>query len=99
VPIGYSASSTSSDKREKQVKRPNPSFKGRRQENSTRQGERMSVQGLSQMENSRCRNTQRGLNVEEWQLREQQRGYTSSPNMSEFSDLNDLVSAKNIHHE
>jgi hypothetical protein len=41
----------------------------------------------------------KGLNWEEWLAREQQRGYESSPNTSEFNDLNDLSMAKNIHHE
>jgi hypothetical protein len=31
--------------------------------------------------------------------REQRRGYESSPNTSEFSDLNDLSNAQNVHQE
>jgi hypothetical protein len=41
----------------------------------------------------------RGLNWEGWVDREQRRGYDSSPNTSEFSDLNDLSIAKNIQYE
>jgi hypothetical protein len=42
---------------------------------------------------------QKGLNWEGWMRREQLRGYDSSPNTSEFSDLNDLSTVKNIHLE
>jgi hypothetical protein len=40
---------------------------------------------------------QQGLSWEGWLRREQLRGYESSPNTSEFSDLNDLSMAKNLH--
>jgi hypothetical protein len=45
------------------------------------------------------RNVQRGLMVESRLVREQRRGYESSPNTSEFSDLNDLSNAQNVFHE
>jgi hypothetical protein len=43
------------------------------------------------------RDVQKGLSCGGWIRREHQRGYESSPNTSEFSDVNDLSLAKNAH--
>jgi hypothetical protein len=98
-PTGYSESSTSSGQSRQREKRPNQSFRGVRysEGDTSKQGEVVIRDGLvgSAVRTQR----QRGLNWEGWMQREQLRGHDSSPNTSEFSDLNDLSMAKNIHLE
>jgi hypothetical protein len=86
--IGYSASSASSDKGDRTRKRPNPSFRGVRRDCNQSEGQTRQQGGLTSGEEERM--DTRGLNWEGWVDREQRRGYDSSPNTSEFSDLNDL---------
>jgi hypothetical protein len=68
-------------------------------ENHHPQGQKSMEQGDSPRMNLNLGHEQRGLDLEGWALREQKRGYASSPNTSEFSDLNDLSSTKNMHME
>jgi hypothetical protein len=93
------ANSKSSDKGGNTSKRPNPSFRGVRNTVSRSQSRRGANNGTVQGRSSGMEGIPKGLNWEEWLAREQQRGYESSPNTSEFSNLNDLSTAKNIHHE
>lgn len=97
-PNNFSASLASTDQGRKQVKRPNPSYKEVRwSEIDTRRLQRELDKNRQVGNNSRA--PQRGLSWEGRMRREHSRGYESSPNTSEFSDLNDLSVAKNAHHE
>ena len=42
---------------------------------------------------------ERGLNLEGWLDRKQRRGYESSPNTSEFNNLNELSNSRHVQHE
>jgi hypothetical protein len=66
---------------------------------STRQEERGVGNGPDHMVDSVPMNVQQWLTVDSWLAREQRRGYESSPNTSEFSDLNDLSNARNLFYE
>ena len=96
---GDSTSSASSDKISQQEKRPNPSFRGIKKDANLTQTNREEKQKQRQSESNRIREQSRGPNWESWLSRERLRGYDSSPNTSEFSDLNDMKIARNVHHE